>query len=479
MDTEQKRIVLCGNAKAYMELQRVLEARKDILVKTVHLSGETSIRIADMKPDLIITTEPDIDQLKAFLRQKERSRINPVPLAVLLQKSSRKKATTYLKAGADEVLDTPATEPLTTARIDAALRGRRRFLELQRANYDSIRLFKLTRKMHATLDIEELIRLVLEEIRALLEVDQVNLLLLEHDQELANKLYVNSDRRLKRRAVKAIINDFRNWLRNLQINENISRKAILKYIHQGHRRNEEETDKLLNIIFSNYLKTKNEFIGIINFLDKDKKEFSQGEIALTSALSQQLAFSIKNILLFETLNFLARKDELTQLFNRRYFNERFNDEFLRKARYGSFFSCIMCDLDHFKQINDSYGHLKGDKVLSEFGHAIRNCIRRIDIAARYGGEEFIILLPETTAVDALTVAERIRNTISAISFGFDAPVTASFGVVCTRSARIENKEDMIFRADAALYHAKRLGRNRTVIYSESVDLTPADKEEKS
>ena len=212
----------------------------------------------------------------------------------------------------------------------------------------------------------------------------------------------------------------------------------------------------------------------MNFLDKDKKELSQGEIALTAALSQHLAFSIKNILLFEALNFLARKDELTQLFNRRYFNERFNDEFLRNKRYGSFFSCVMCDIDHFKQINDSHGHQQGDIVLRTFGDIIRASIRRIDIAARFGGEEFILLLPETTSEDAHQVAERIRTTLRDQQFPFGKQVTASFGIVCTRDGRIETRHEMIHHADTALYSAKHLGRNRTVIYNDALqDLAPA------
>jgi diguanylate cyclase (GGDEF)-like protein len=275
-------------------------------------------------------------------------------------------------------------------------------------------------------------------------------------------------------VVDAIMHDFAGWIRKLQPNRNINRNVILKYVPRINAAPEKATDELLNIIFTNYLKAKDEFIGIINLLDMEKKELSQGEIALTSALSQQLAFSLKNILLLETLNFLARKDELTQLFNRRYFNERFTDEFLRNKRYGSFFSCVLCDLDHFKMVNDTWGHQQGDEVLRVFGQIIRDGIRRIDIAARYGGEEFILLLPETDAAGAHLVAERIRLDIGGRKFGFPGAVTASFGISCSREVGIENKQEMISRADVALYQAKRQGRNRTVIHDTAAAEVPSD-----
>lgn len=462
-------VTLCGDAeygKPFLNLFG--KAVPASLVRIPHCLDDFT-RIVDAHPHMVITPFPGEDILAAFLRRKEKSQLNPVPLVILQQAADTGAAAALLDLGADAVIDPAAPDLLLlSARLRALLRQYQRYQNLEQTNYDNIRLFKLTKKMHATLNIEELIRMVTEETRELLKVEQVNLLLLDQNPQEEGRLYINSGAPLKRRAVDAIMNDFGNWLRNLELNREISHKVILKYIPRIGPTREAETDELLNIVFTNYLKTKDEFIGIINLLDKDKKELSQGEIALTSALSQQLAFSIKNILLFEALNFLARKDELTQLFNRRYFNERFNDEFLRNKRYGSFFSCIMCDLDHFKEINDTYGHLQGDIVLRSFGNIIREGIRRIDIAARYGGEEFILLLPETTAEDAHQVAERIRINIGKEKFDFPGPVTASFGITCSRNGRIETRLDMIRQADIALYCAKRFGRNRTIIYNESM-----------
>jgi two-component system, cell cycle response regulator len=124
----------------------------------------------------------------------------------------------------------------------------------------------------------------------------------------------------------------------------------------------------------------------------------------------------------------------------------------------------MIDIDHFKKVNDSYGHLVGDDVLRDVGQLLLETIRGSDIVARYGGEEFLMLLPETDDAGAETFAERIREAISVHGFnasqGTALMLTASIGVAVFPAARIESVEDLLARADAALYRAKADGRNR-------------------
>jgi diguanylate cyclase (GGDEF)-like protein len=159
-------------------------------------------------------------------------------------------------------------------------------------------------------------------------------------------------------------------------------------------------------------------------------------------------------------------DEKTRLYNYRYFCERAAEEFKRAQRYESELSCIMIDLDHFKRLNDTHGHLKGDRVLREIGRVLREGARETDFVARYGGEEFAILCPHTDTEQALVVAERIRRAVEEREFDLDgasARITVSLGVSTwprRRDARSSN--DLIEAADAALYEAKRQGRNRVV-----------------
>jgi diguanylate cyclase (GGDEF)-like protein len=167
-------------------------------------------------------------------------------------------------------------------------------------------------------------------------------------------------------------------------------------------------------------------------------------------------------------------DALTGLKNRRFFDERLHEEFRRAQRYGDYLALIMVDLDHFKQVNDRFGHQAGDAVLHEAAALIRASLRDPDICARYGGEEFAVILPKTHMSGALAVAERIWRAIGAKEFqigpGEDGKtprgihVTGSIGVAFYPSKDI-NSGDLLLRfADQALYQAKKSGRNTICLY---------------
>jgi diguanylate cyclase (GGDEF)-like protein len=160
-------------------------------------------------------------------------------------------------------------------------------------------------------------------------------------------------------------------------------------------------------------------------------------------------------------------DSLTGVYNRRTLFELGEKELSRSRRTGSSLSLIILDLDHFKRINDKYGHLGGDAILLRFVEVVRGCLRQSDVLTRYGGEEFCILLPDVGVAGAKVVAERIRSTIEASTFFVGAvplTVTASVGVAAlpTGSAAI-TLSSLVQRADQALYIAKRDGRNRVSV----------------
>ncbi len=160
---------------------------------------------------------------------------------------------------------------------------------------------------------------------------------------------------------------------------------------------------------------------------------------------------------------LAHIDPLTQCFNRRYFGELAQYEFLQCLRYGDPFSILMIDADNFKRINDSYGHLAGDEVISFIATQLRSELRASDIGARFGGEEFIILLPKTNLSDAHYQAEKLRIAVAGMPARFDEqtiPVTISIGIA-TFSQTDDRLEDCIQRADTALLTSKSNGKNQT------------------
>ena len=161
----------------------------------------------------------------------------------------------------------------------------------------------------------------------------------------------------------------------------------------------------------------------------------------------------------------SRTDALTGVYLRRYFLEKLNIEIKRAKRYKTNFHILMLDIDFFKKINDTYGHLTGDKVLIEISKKIEQNIRPTDILCRYGGEEFIVLLNNLTDTDALNVAQNIRNEIKKIKFNEDNivfSVTVSIGI--TKYKESFNSKEIISVADKALYEAKNSGRDRVVSF---------------
>ena len=159
---------------------------------------------------------------------------------------------------------------------------------------------------------------------------------------------------------------------------------------------------------------------------------------------------------------LMMTDWLTGGANRRHLDERLKNELDRAQRYGCALSVIMTDLDRFKQVNDTYGHSKGDEVINAFTDVITACVRATDFVSRYGGEEFVVVLPETTKEGARQLAERIRASMEATRIeGIPHPVTASFGV--STVLETDTVDEILQRADAALYQAKEAGRNRLAV----------------
>lgn len=212
-------------------------------------------------------------------------------------------------------------------------------------------------------------------------------------------------------------------------------------------------------------KAGKEFVGMIQVRSADGNENSSDALVLRM-LIEQVNTSVSNIRLRESLTRQALRDPLTALYNRRYMEDCLNRELGRANREKSSVAVIMFDLDHFKNLNDTYGHAIGDLVLKEVAAVTRKNIREHDIACRYGGEEFIVILPGAPAVVAMQRAEQIRWAIRELKFDIKGKerlrVTASFGVAAFPK-NASNVKVLIGASDAALYQSKSAGRNRVTV----------------
>jgi diguanylate cyclase (GGDEF)-like protein/PAS domain S-box-containing protein len=198
----------------------------------------------------------------------------------------------------------------------------------------------------------------------------------------------------------------------------------------------------------------------------DITQFEERNTELQSIVSQLKQSQIQVEQQNKELSYLATHDPLSGCLNRRSFSEQFEPQFNIAKRNNSELSCIMVDLDHFKSVNDNYGHARGDEVIKMLSKILKTCTRKIDLVGRYGGEEFCLVFPGISEEMAITVSERIRLEIQEKSekrFNGQPRVTASIGV-SSMSGNPKNPDDLVNKADQALYVAKESGRNQVVLW---------------
>ncbi|NIQ03122.1 MAG: sensor domain-containing diguanylate cyclase, partial [Nitrospinaceae bacterium] len=226
-----------------------------------------------------------------------------------------------------------------------------------------------------------------------------------------------------------------------------------------------------NPLFENHffltipLMIENEIVGVLNLNDCQAGYFTVSDLDFALNVAEFISLSINNALSYEKAERLSVTDGLTGLNNHQQMETLLRREVHRSRRYCSPLSLIILDIDHFKRINDTYGHQAGDEVLIAVASFLEEMCRENDIAARYGGEEFVLILPETPSSGAFQIAERLRQTISQRCFPHekgDYSITLSGGISEFDAEKMTDHSDLIRVADQALYQAKESGRNCTV-----------------
>ena len=208
-------------------------------------------------------------------------------------------------------------------------------------------------------------------------------------------------------------------------------------------------------------------ILIINFINISVVNssiilYAESFIFILTLLLFAVVIKFKKKIFDQDLENMALTDGLTGLYNRRYFDMFYENIFNQSSRYGIPLTLIMCDIDHFKKINDTYGHDKGDVVLKEISDILKTNTRKTDIASRFGGEEFMLCLPSTEITSALDVARKIKQMVLKVKTKDIKKVTISMGVTFYRKEFENNPKGLLKRLDDLLYEAKKRGRNRII-----------------
>jgi diguanylate cyclase (GGDEF)-like protein len=210
------------------------------------------------------------------------------------------------------------------------------------------------------------------------------------------------------------------------------------------------------------LSSKHRVLGVIQLINVDMKHFGDNDMLALQALADYAAIAIDNARAVERIQELTITDDCTGLYNARHLYKTLEAEVYRSARFGYEFSVLFLDLDHFKKVNDTHGHLVGSKLLAEIGYAIKAHLRLIDYAFRYGGDEFVVLLPQTGKDSALVVARRIRDVFRSSLFlkeeNLNLNIRASMGVA-TYPEDAKSAHEIIRQADEMMYMVKNTTRD--------------------
>ena len=210
------------------------------------------------------------------------------------------------------------------------------------------------------------------------------------------------------------------------------------------------------------LKSKLRVLGVIQLVNVNMNHFTEAESFFLQSLCDYAAIAIENARSVERIQELTITDDCTGLYNARHLYKTLESEVYRSSRFGYEFSVLFIDLDHFKQVNDTHGHLIGSKLLAEIGYLIKAQLRLIDFAFRYGGDEFVVLLPQTSKDAALVVARRLRDSLRASCFckeeSLNLNVRASMGLA-TYPHDAKTPHDVIRQADEMMYMVKNSTRD--------------------
>jgi diguanylate cyclase (GGDEF)-like protein len=356
----------------------------------------------------------------------------------------------HLDAFDSETLDlltlfsTQASIALENARLYTLEQHRTRQLEAINA---------IARQTTAVLNLDELLGKVCDLVLENFPVDHVVVLLLDEDEHLNVRAHKGKLTAILP-AGAALPVGTGMGMRALELGKTVVENEVAFVPQYQASFVETRSETCVPLIFFG------EKLGVLILESAKPHNFTKEDVAPLESVADICAGAIKNAHYFEQAQQLAYRDGLTGIYNRRFFEMQIASEIERASRYDGRLAIIMIDIDHFKRLNDEFGHLLGDEVLREVSGVFGQQLRKVDVVCRYGGEEFAILVPQTSGGNAMEVAEKLRRMVESYRFpGVPVKVTISSGVA-EFPTHGRTRDELVAAADAALYASKEKGRNR-------------------
>jgi len=317
--------------------------------------------------------------------------------------------------------------------------------------------------INSTQDLDNLLHLIMKTIKDVMEAEASSLMLLD---PATNELYFstveggsNKVKEIRIPAGQGIAGQVVKTAKPIIVNDVSKSEFFLKTV-------DKKTSFKTKAIICVPLISRNKTVGVLEALNKiNGEDFTEEDVKLFTAFSNQVSVAIDNAKLYN----MAFYDGLTKVFVRRYVEAWLETEYARVKRYKTNLSLIMFDIDHFKKINDTYGHQAGDYVLQELAQTVKANVRSADIIGRYGGEEFMICLPETPIDKAFNSAQRVRQAVEQKEFIYEGkkiPVTISLGLTSFHESPEDTVTKFVKDTDTALYYSKEHGRNQVTVFGQ-------------
>jgi diguanylate cyclase (GGDEF)-like protein len=327
----------------------------------------------------------------------------------------------------------------------------------------------VAKALTSSLDLDSILQTIMEKMAEFFRPDTWSLLMVDEEK---NELYFAIAVGTAAEALKSV---------RLKVGEGIAgwvakhgERLIVPDVYSDPRfskRIDEMTKCETRSIICIPLRSKLRVLGVIQLVNVDMRNFGDQESFFLQSLCDYAAIAIENARAFEKIQELTITDDCTGLYNARHLHRTLETEVYRSSRFNYEFTVLFIDLDHFKQVNDTHGHLIGSKLLAEIGYLIKAQLRLIDYAFRYGGDEFVVLLPQTGKDAALFVARRLRDMLRTNTFcqeeGLNLSVRASIGVA-TYPHDAKTPQDIIRQADEMMYLVKNTSRDNIGIAQRGV-----------